>query len=67
MIDYKNWNLKHLGHMVVLSIILILVIGMIHLFVSPLLTTLFPAVFTTALTLTDTILFLILLKLVVRT
>lgn len=65
MVNYKDWNLKHLGNLVVLGIILILLITMIHIFVSPLLVTLLPMVFTTTLTLTDTLLFLILLRLVV--
>ena len=66
MVNFKDWNLKHLGNMIIVGFVLVILIAMIHMFVSPLLTVLFPAVFVTTLTLTDTLLFLILLRLVVK-
>lgn len=66
MINFKNWNMTHLGHVVMLSIVLLLIISMIHLFVGPLLVTLLPGVFTAAVTLTDILLFLILVRLVIK-
>lgn len=65
-LDYKNWSVKDLGHIVVVSIILVVLITVMTLFVSPLLTTVLPMVFTTKLTLTEILLFFVLVRLVVN-
>ncbi len=63
MINFKEWNLKHVGEIVLLGIVLIFVVTLITTFVSPLLMTILPTIFTTALSLTDTLLLLILVRL----
>lgn len=63
MLDFKTWNLKHIGHLVTLGVILVIIIALMHLFVSPILTTVLPGVFVTSLTLTDTLLFMLLVVL----
>lgn len=65
-INYKEWNLRNLGHLIILGLIITVVIGVMHLVVSPLLMALLPMVFTTTLTLTDTLLFLVLITLLVH-
>lgn len=66
MVNFKNWDLEHLGNMILLGFALIMIVTVVHVFVSPLLVTLLPSVFTTGLTLTDTLLFLILMRLIVK-
>ncbi len=63
MVDFKTFNLKHIGHLVTLGVILVIIIALITLFVSPILTTVLPGVFATSLTLTDTLLFMLLVVL----
>ncbi len=65
-LDYKNWSVKDLGHIVIVSIILVVLITIMMLFVSPVLTTVLPMVFTTKLTLTEVLLFFVLVRLVVN-
>ncbi len=65
-INYKEWNIRNLGSIFILGIVVMLVIGVIHLFVSPLLMIVLPTVFTVPLTLTETLLFLLLLTLLSR-
>ncbi|MCE3231926.1 MAG: hypothetical protein K0R98_183 [Rickettsiaceae bacterium] len=62
MINFKEWNVKHLGDIVVSIIVLLLGVAFVMGFISPVLTAALPAVFT-KLTLTDTLLLLILLRL----
>ena len=63
MINYKEWNLKTLGNMVIFGIVLFLLIALMHIVVSPVLTMVLPMVFTTGLTITEILLFLILVRL----
>lgn len=65
-INYKDWNLTNFGQLVVLGLVFTLVIAVMHIFVSPLLVMILPTVFTTALTVTDILLFLILITLYIR-
>ena len=62
MVNYKDWNLKTLGHYIVLGIVILAIIMMFVMIVVPLLGHV-SAIFA-GFTLTDTILFLILLRLV---
>lgn len=66
IVNYKDWNIRNLGSIFVLGIVIMLVIGVIHLFISPLLMIVLPTVFTAKLTLTETLLFLVLLTLLTR-
>ncbi len=66
MITFKDWNVKHLGDMLLLGVVLILIVTLMHMVVSPLLTTVLPTVFIAKLTLTDILLFLILVRLALR-
>ena len=63
MINFKEWNIKHLIDSVVLGVIIVVVIALVHLIVSPLLVMILPTVFTTGLTLTEVLLFLMLIRL----
>jgi hypothetical protein len=65
-INYKDWNMKNLGHLLVLGLVFTVIIAVIHMFVSPLLVLILPTVFTAPLTLTDTLLFLILITQMVK-
>jgi uncharacterized membrane protein len=66
-INYKDWNLKNLGNVFVLGLVFTLIIAVIHLFVSPLLVLVMPTVFVAPLTLTETLLFMLLITLILRT
>lgn len=61
MIDYKSWNLKSLGNYIILGIVVLAIIVLFMTIVVPLLGHV-STVFTTV-TLTDTLLFLMLLRL----
>jgi len=65
-IDYKSFNVKDLGSLFVIGILLLVVVALVTMFISPMLTTLIPSLFATPLGLTDTLLFLILITLVVK-
>ena len=66
MINFKEWNIKELGNMVVLGIVLIVIISVFMTFVNPLLVTVLPTIFTHSLTITDVLLLLILIRLHVK-
>ena len=66
MINFKEWNLKELGNMVVLGIVLVVIISVFMTFFNPLLVTVLPTIFTHALTITDVLLLLILIRLHVK-
>lgn len=66
MINFREWNIKELGNFVVLGIVLILVVSIFMTFVNPLLVTVLPTIFTHALTITDVLLLLILMRLYVK-
>jgi len=66
MINYKDWNMKHFGNLVVLSIVLILLIALVHTFVTPLLVGILPTVFTGTISLTDILLFFVLIRLITK-
>lgn len=63
MISIKSFDVKHLGEILVLGIVLLVVITIFMTVINPLLTTVLPTVFTHGLTLTDTILLFVLMKL----
>jgi hypothetical protein len=65
-INYKDWNMKNLGHLLVLGLVFTVIIAVIHMFVSPLLVLVLPTVFTAPLSLTDTLLFLLLITQMVK-
>lgn len=65
-IDYTKINVKDIGHLLVVGILLFVVAVLVMKFVAPLLGVILPTVFGGTLTLTDTLLFLILLTMVVR-
>ncbi|NDF12186.1 MAG: hypothetical protein EB060_05170 [Proteobacteria bacterium] len=65
-VNYKDWNMKNLGNYLVLGIVFFVLIAVIHMFVSPLLVLILPTVFAAPLTITETILFLILITLFVK-
>lgn len=65
-VNYKDWNLTNLGQLVILGIVFTLIIAAMHFFVSPLLVMVLPTVFTTGLSLTEVLLFLILITLYIR-
>lgn len=66
MIDLKDWNVKNLGNMIVMMIVLLFLVTIVHLVISPLFVSLLPTVFATKLTLSETLLFLILLRSVMK-
>lgn len=66
MVNFKEWNIKELGNLVVLGMVLIVVISIFMTFVSPLLVTVLPTIFTHALSITDVLLLLILIRLHVK-
>lgn len=63
MINFKDWNVKTLGDLVVLGIILIVVVSIFMTFINPLLVALLPTIFTHTLSVTDVLLLLILIRL----
>lgn len=65
-LNYMNWNIRDIGHLVVVAIIFVVLIAVMHIFVSPLLTLVLPTVFVAPLTLTEILLFLLLIRLVVK-
>jgi hypothetical protein len=65
MVDFKM-DVKDLGNVLVLGISLIIVIAILMAFIGPLLATIFPTIFVAKLTLTEVLLFLILLRLHVK-
>ncbi len=65
IVNYKDWNIKNFGNLLVLGLVFTVVIAIIHFFVSPLLVMILPTVFTAPLTLTEILLFLILITLMV--
>ncbi len=66
MINFKEWNIKELGNLVVLGMVLILVVSIFMTFINPLLVTVLPTIFTHALTITDVLLLLILIRLHIK-
>jgi len=66
MVNFKDWNVKELGNMVVLGIVLVVIIALFMTFINPLLVSVLPTIFTTALTITDVLLLLILIRLHVK-
>jgi|GEM_PF-6496806 len=66
MVNFKTFNIKELGNLVTLGIVLILVISIFMTFVNPLLVTVLPTIFTHALSITDVLLLLILIRLHVK-
>ncbi len=65
-INYKEWNVKDLGDFFIVGFILTVVIAIMHLFISPLLGLILPVVFTAPLTITDILLFLLLVVMLLR-
>jgi hypothetical protein len=63
MLNLKDWNVKHLGETIVSLIVLLVLVAIIMTIISPVLTTVLPTVFATHLTVTDTLLLLVLLRL----
>ncbi len=63
MINFKEWNLKYIGNVVFVSIILVVFAAVIKTFIGPLLVTVLPTIFATPLTLTETLLLLMLVRL----
>lgn len=61
-LDFKTWNVMELGRMIVLGIILIVVVAIFHVVVSPVLVAVLPSVFTAPLSVTDILLFMILIR-----
>jgi hypothetical protein len=66
MVNFKTFNVKELGNLVTLGIVLILVISIFMTFVNPLLVTVLPTIFTHTLSVTDVLLLLILIRLHVK-
>lgn len=66
MINYKDFSLKHLTDILLLTFVTVLIVTIFHLVVSPLLVTILPAVFATKLTITDTLLLLLLVVMIGR-
>lgn len=64
-IKFKDWNLD-LGHAFITLFTVAILIAVMHIIVSPILVALLPMVFTSALSLTDVLLFLILVTLYIR-
>lgn len=63
MVNFKEWNVKELGNLVILAIVLLIVTTMFMTFINPLLVTVLPTVFTHTLSVTDVLLLLILVRL----
>lgn len=66
MVNFKTLNIKELGNLVVLGIVLLVVISILMIFVNPLLVTILPTVFTHGLSVTEILLLLILIRLHVK-
>lgn len=66
MVNFKTWNVKELGDMAILTIVLLVVITIFMTFVNPLLVTVLPTIFTHTLGVTDVLLLLILIRLHVK-
>lgn len=64
MKDYLNFNIKELGSLLLVGLLLFIVVAVVMHFIAPILVTM--GLIVTPLTLTDTILVLILVTLVVR-
>ncbi len=65
-VNYKDWNLTNLGHLILLGFVFTLIIAFIHVVVSPILVMVLPSIFTGTLSLTEVLLFLILMTLYIR-
>jgi hypothetical protein len=65
MVDFK-FDVKTLGNLLGIGITLLIVIALLMVFISPLLTTLLPTIFVAKMTLTEVLLFLILVRLHVK-
>lgn len=65
MFNFKL-DVKDLGNLVGISITMIIVIALLMAFVSPLLVSILPTIFTVKLTLTEVLLFLMLIRLHVK-
>jgi hypothetical protein len=63
MVNLKDWNVKHLGETIISVIVLLVIVAIIMTVVSPILTAVLPTVFAVKLTLTDTLLLLMLVRL----
>ncbi len=61
MVNFKEWTLRHFGDVMLLGVLTIVLVTIFHLIISPLLVTILPAVFTAKLTITDTLLFVLLM------
>ncbi len=61
MVNFKEWSLKHIGDVLLLALFTTIVVAMFHLVISPLLVTILPTIFITKLTITDTLLFVLLM------
>lgn len=66
MINFKDWNVKELGNVVLLGIVLIVVITIFMTFFNPLLVTVLPTIFAHGLTVTEVLLLLILIRLHIK-
>jgi hypothetical protein len=66
MINLKEWSLKHLTDMLLVTFVTALLVTIFHLVISPLLVTVLPTVFVAKLTLTDTLLFILLVVMLGR-
>jgi hypothetical protein len=62
--DIKNFSMKHLGDLLVVTLFTVFLIVLFHMIISPLLVTILPTVFTAKLTVTDTLLFVLLVTLI---
>ena len=66
MVNFKAWNVKELGNLATLAIVLLIVMSIFMTFVNPLLVTILPTIFTHTLSVTDVLLLLILIRLHVK-
>ncbi len=66
MVNFKAWNVKELGNLATLTIVLLIVMSIFMTFVNPLLITVLPTIFTHTLSVTDVLLLLILIRLHVK-
>lgn len=64
MINLKDFNLKHLGDILVMGFVTMLIVALFHTVLSPILVSVLPTVFTTSLSLTDTILLVLLVTII---
>ena len=63
MIKYQDWNIKALGEIAILSIVLLTALAAVIFIVSPVLHLVFPGIFGPPISVAEGLLFLILLKL----